>query len=148
MLQMLLTGAIDVGLFALDVAFGAAILYGFYKIADEPDMEFIDYKVACLFVFIPSVLIFALTSLLSTLNFYSNFDLYSTLNFYRNFNFNVTYALSSLVLYALIPFFWLKYFLDFNKQSAALYAIAVPVAIAAKWLVYAATSKMIEAVTG
>ena len=44
MLQMLLMGAMNIALFVVDIAFGAAILYGLYRIADEPDMEFIDFK--------------------------------------------------------------------------------------------------------
>ena len=113
---MLLMGAMNIALFVVDIAFGAAILYGLYRIADEPDMEFIDFKVTCLFVFIPGVLMFAIASSLNLIGL------------------NSSYALAATVLYVLIPFYWLKYFLDFSTKSAALYAIMVPIAIGTKWI--------------
>ena len=122
MLQMLLIGAMNIILFVADIAFGAAILYMLYQIADEPDMEFIDFKVCCLFVFIPGVLIFAIASLLGL------------------FGLTPEFAFAGMTLYVLIPFFWLTYFLDFSNKSAALYAIMVPIAILTKWALIAGAS--------
>ena len=130
MLQMLLIGAMHISLFALDIAFGAAILYGMYQFADEPDIEFIDFKVACLFVFIPGVLIFAAASSLNLLGL------------------NPIYSFFGLPLYVLIPFFWLKHFIDFDTKSAALFALLVPIAIFTKWLVLYGAKKALTIILG
>ena len=95
------------------------ILLGIYKLMKEPDGEFISLGATFAFVMAPAFLIFLIAIGLVTLGV------------------NPVFTLFAYLLYLIIPFFWLKHFLEFNNASAFKYAIFVPVVAIATEILFA-----------
>ena len=93
----------------LQAILGAVILVGIYRLMKSGSEYEVDWWIAFAFVLVPGLLIFLVSAGLAF------------------FNLPATLALVGYLLYFLIPFFMLRYQLEFSLKSAIKFAAVVPV---------------------
>jgi len=109
----------------IQAAIAGLILLGIYKLMNEPDGDLVEWGATFAFILAPGFLIFLIVIGLGF------------------FGVNPNFALFGYFLYFLIPFFWLKHYVEFSNGSAFKFAIVVPiVAIATEFLVVAVLSSL------
>ena len=93
----------------LQILLAGVILLGIYKFMNEPDGEFVSLGATCAFILVPAFLMIFLGLGLNALEQ------------------NPNWVLLGYLFYFLIPFAWLRHFLEFDIKSAFKFSIVVPI---------------------